>query len=130
VPEQRGDHAGDDGKASEVPAKGGPRGHGEWDMQTRPDGPVENERDGGDEIAKDDADDGFAPAERSISPTLVTCEGPGSYQVNPTAMMAAGASQPCAFKASENQKPSMVHGPQTRRSGGVTSISMLVLCGP
>jgi hypothetical protein len=42
--------------------------------------------------------------------------------------MDAGASQPCAFNASENQKPSMVHGVHVRRSSGVTSQSMLVLC--
>jgi hypothetical protein len=41
-------------------------------------------------------------------------------------MMAAGASHPCAFSASENQKPNMVQGLQMRRSRGVTSISMLV----
>jgi hypothetical protein len=50
-----------------------------------------------------------------------------SRHVNPTARMLAGASQLCAFIASENQKPSIVRGVQVRRSIGVTSISTFVL---
>lgn len=50
-----------------------------------------------------------------------------TYQVNPTAMIDAGAIQLCAFRASENQKPNMVQADQVRRSRGVTSQSMFVL---
>lgn len=50
-----------------------------------------------------------------------------SRQVKPTARMAAGAIQPCAFRASENQNPNMVKALHVRRSRGVTSMSMFVL---
>lgn len=42
-------------------------------------------------------------------------------------MIEAGAIQPCAFKASENQNPIIVQWDQVRRSIGVTSQSMFDL---
>lgn len=53
--------------------------------------------------------------------------GTDIYQVSPTAIILAGASQLWAFRASENQYPPIVHAVQVRRSRGVTSVSILVL---
>ena len=70
MPEEGCDSSGDDGEAGEVPAEGGAHGHGEGDMETSTDHAVEDQGNGADQTAKDDADDSLAPG---LDPRLVSC---------------------------------------------------------
>ena len=71
MPEEGCDGSGDDGEAGEVPAEGGAHGHGEGDVETSTDHAVEDQGDGADQTAKDDADDSLAPG--GLDPRLVSC---------------------------------------------------------
>ncbi len=61
MPEECGDGSGDDGEAREVPAEGGPHGHGEGDVKTGADHAVEDQGNGADQAAEDDADNSLTP---------------------------------------------------------------------
>jgi len=61
VPKQGSDGTNDDGEPREVPAERGTDGDRVGDVEASTNHAVENERDGADQAAKDDADNGLAP---------------------------------------------------------------------
>lgn len=93
-------------------------------MQASADSTVENEGNCAAEGAEDNAVYCLTPGFVSRSSSLKDGD---TNQVSPTANIAAGASHPCALRASENQNPSIVKALHVRLSIGVTSMSTFVL---